>query len=96
MLNGGYQCSKKLSAKELFSITGKDITRNNDCVGSLNKGTQMSTKTYLFSLRLSVCLLIYPRREHGFHHVMFLDSLDAFQEIISQIQVVQFIVGVTG
>lgn len=49
VLNGGYQCSKKLSTKELFSITEKDITRSNDCIGSLNKGNQMRTKTYIFN-----------------------------------------------
>lgn len=88
MLNGGYQCSKKLSTKELFTITEKDKTRNNDSIGSLNKGDQMRTDIPFFFE--DECLLVNLSKEGAWFPScdVFKLKLDAFQETVSQIKVI--------
>lgn len=68
-----------------------DVTRNSD----YKREIKLQLRHTSFSL--SVCLLIYPRRECGFHHVIYFKlRLDAFQETVGQVQVVWLVVGVTG
>lgn len=69
----------------------RDVTRNSDYKWEIKLQLRHT------SFSLSVCLLIYPRGECGFHHVIYFKlRLDALQETVGQVQVVWLVVGVTG